>query len=144
VAVFEKTRYPGIRRRTDDYGITTYAIQVRLRGFPAVHETTPALTKALSRREEIKRELPEGHHRQQAGERTFLRNAEKEWRRLGKQLVKPDQRPRQIVLCNLSSPVRQGEPTPSWRTTSSLFEAGLSKSTRHAYRSHRQFGRRGT
>ena len=68
--VYEKTRYPGIRRRTNDDGTTTYAIQVRLRGFPAVYETKPTLTKAVSRREEIKRELREGRHRQQTGERT--------------------------------------------------------------------------
>lgn len=57
---YERTRYPGIRKRINDDGTTTYAIQVRLKGFPPVSETRRTLTKAVARREEIKRELRGG------------------------------------------------------------------------------------
>jgi len=67
---YEPTRYPGIRRRITSDGKVSYAINVRVKGHPEVNETVSRLTTAVARRETIKRELREGRHREQTGERT--------------------------------------------------------------------------
>lgn len=57
---YAKTRYPGIRKRFNGDGSVSYAIQVRLKGFPPVSETRGRLKNAVQRRDEIKRELRDG------------------------------------------------------------------------------------